>query len=60
MTWAICSPFRVTRIGRPIRLTRASTAEQMALNCEIEISSSIFDPLESPSDGFERWPTAPA
>jgi len=38
-TWAIGSPFRVTRMGFPVLLTLASTAKQVALNLEIVISS---------------------
>src|SRR2546429_6502924 len=40
MICAIGSPFRVTRIGRPVRLTLASSARQVALNFEIDTSSS--------------------
>jgi len=40
MIWAIGSPFRVTRIGLPVRLTFASQAKQVALNLEIETSSA--------------------
>jgi len=39
MIWAIGSPFRVTRIGLPVRLTFLSKAKQVALNFEIGTSS---------------------
>src|SRR5437879_7851964 len=38
---AIGSPLRVTRIGLPVRFTLANRARQVALNLEIETSSSM-------------------
>jgi len=38
--WAIGSPLRVTRIALPVRLTLAKRARQVALNLEIDASSS--------------------